>query len=75
MAWIYLFFASLFKIAWTFSLKLMDVKKLTAIKWLHFFYDPSGFIVLLPWIGYLVFGLADKILLVLAPGVFNFFLE
>jgi len=60
MAWIYLFIASLFEIAWTFCVKFLEVKKILAIKWLQFFNTPrANFLTLAPLAGYIVFGLAN----------------
>jgi quaternary ammonium compound-resistance protein SugE len=59
MAWIYLLVASLFEIAWTFSLKFMDVKKVKAIHWAGFFSKRENWLVLLPFAGYIIFGLAN----------------
>ncbi|HEY4151294.1 MAG TPA: SMR family transporter [Chitinophagaceae bacterium] len=59
MGWIYLFIASLFEIAWTFSLKFMDFKKIRAISWTHFFADNTGILSLAPLLGYIVFGLGN----------------
>lgn len=59
MPWIYLFIASIFQIAWTFSLKYMDMKKIFAIKWLYFFDDSSGSLLLLPFVGNTIFGLVN----------------
>lgn len=59
MAWFYLFLASLFEIAWTFSLKFLSVKKFKAIKWGSFFGESSNWMALAPFIGYVVFGLAN----------------
>ncbi|MBC7423863.1 MAG: hypothetical protein H7334_10470 [Ferruginibacter sp.] len=59
MPWIYLLVASLFQIAWTFSLKYMDMKKIIAIRWLHFFDDRASTLLLLPFIGNTVFGLVN----------------
>ena len=59
MPWIYLFIASLFQVAWTFSLKYMDMKKIFAIQWMHFFKDSSGTLLLLPFVGNTVFGLVN----------------
>lgn len=33
IAWFYLFIASLFEIEWTFSLKLLDFKKIKQANW------------------------------------------
>jgi len=59
MAWIYLLIASLFEIAWTFSLKLMSVKKLKAIQWRSFFNQISNWAVLAPFAGYVLFGIGN----------------
>lgn len=59
MAWIYLLVASVFEIAWTFSLKFMDVKKIRAIHWQGFFNRRENWIILVPFIGYIVFGIGN----------------
>ncbi|NDE10157.1 MAG: hypothetical protein EBZ95_06300 [Chitinophagia bacterium] len=59
MAWIYLIIAALFEIAWTFSLKYLEMKKVATINWTHFFYNSEGIFTLLPLIGYILFGLAN----------------
>jgi len=59
MAWVYLFVAALFEISWTFSLKYLEMKKVTSIKWLHFFESTAGIYTLIPLFGYVVFGLAN----------------
>ena len=61
MAWIYLLIASLFEIAWTFSLKFMDVKKLKAIHWPGLFAKRGYWIVLAPFAGYILFGVGNII--------------
>jgi len=66
MAWIYLMIASLLEIAWTFSLKFMDVKKLKAIGWRGLFSDGSNWLVLAPFAGYVVFGVANVVFFSLA---------
>lgn len=59
MAWIYLLVASLFEIAWTFSLKFMSVKKLKAIQWRSFFNQTSNWAILAPFAGYILFGIGN----------------
>jgi quaternary ammonium compound-resistance protein SugE len=61
MAWIYLLFASLLEIVWTFSLKFMDVKKLRAIDWPGFFSKKENWMILVPFAGYILFGLGNII--------------
>lgn len=59
MAWLYLFIAALLEIAWTFSLKFIDFKKLATIQWGAFFRDSQPIMVLLPLLGYIFFGLGN----------------
>ncbi len=59
MAWIYLIIAAVFEIAWTFSLKYLEMKKVTSIKWSHFFSNTEGIYTLLPLLGYIFFGLGN----------------
>jgi quaternary ammonium compound-resistance protein SugE len=59
MAWIYLFAASIFEMAWTFSLRFMSVKKLKALQWRGFFSHTNNWAVIGPFVGYIVFGLAN----------------
>ena len=59
MAWLYLFFASLFEIGWTFSVKFLDVKKVLAIPWLHFFATRQNFYTLAPLLGYIFLGIGN----------------
>jgi quaternary ammonium compound-resistance protein SugE len=59
MAWFYLLLASLFEIVWTFSLRFMSVKKLKAVQWRSFFSEAGNWLVVAPFVGYVVFGLAN----------------
>lgn len=59
MAWIYLFFAAIFEMAWTFSLRFMNVKKLTTIHWKQVFVTSGNWAILWPFLGYVVFGLGN----------------
>lgn len=59
MAWIYLLLASVFEIAWTFSLRFMSVKKLKALHWRGFFNQEGSWAVVAPFAGYILFGLAN----------------
>ena len=51
--------AAVFEIAWTFSLRLMNVKKLRSIHWKGFFTQAGNWAVLAPFAGYIVFGLGN----------------
>jgi quaternary ammonium compound-resistance protein SugE len=59
MAWIYLLIASVFEIAWTFSLRFMNVKKIKAIQWRSFFTQPGNWAIIAPFAGYIIFGLGN----------------
>ncbi len=61
MAWFYLFIASIFEIAWTFSLRFLSVKKLKSVEWRGFFTHPSAWAAIWPFAGYIVFGLGNVI--------------
>jgi quaternary ammonium compound-resistance protein SugE len=59
MAWIYLLIASVFEIAWTFSLRFMSVKKLKAIQWRGLLSQLSDWAIIAPFAGYVIFGLGN----------------
>lgn len=59
MAWIYLLIASVFEIAWTFSLRFMSVKKLRTLHWKGFFTQTGNWAVIAPFAGYILFGLGN----------------
>ena len=61
MAWIYLLIASLLEIAWTYSLKFMDVKKFRAIRLRGFFQQRENWMILAPFGGYILFGVGNII--------------
>ncbi len=59
MAWIYLFVGAIFEMAWTFSLRFMNVKKLRALHCKGFFTQTGNWAIVWPFVGYIVFGLAN----------------
>ena len=59
MAWLYLFAASVFEMAWTFSLRFMSVKKLKTLHWRGSFNHTGNWAILWPFLGYVVFGLGS----------------
>lgn len=59
MAWLYLFAAAIFEMAWTFSLRFMSVKKLKSIHWKGLFAASGDWMIVWPFVGYVVFGLAN----------------
>jgi quaternary ammonium compound-resistance protein SugE len=60
-AWIYLIIASVFEVAWIYSVKFMHFKDLFKIRFGDLFTTKS-FYILLPIIGYVVFGVGNIIL-------------
>ncbi len=61
-AWIYLIIASIFEVAWIYSVKFMDFRKLIKLSIAEVFTQRAGFYVLLPILGYVVFGVGNIIL-------------
>ena len=59
MAWIFLIVAALFEAAWTFSLKFMRFSELKLIKFNSILSLYKGLPVILPFIGYIVFGIGN----------------
>ncbi len=60
MQWLYLFIASLFEIGWIFSLKKLSFAEIKKVSIQAMTQHPTdNFIVLLPLLGYIGFGLAN----------------
>jgi quaternary ammonium compound-resistance protein SugE len=59
MAWLYLILAATCETAWTFSLKFMKLSDLKTLRFMNFYRWNGGLPLLLPLIGYIVFGLAN----------------
>jgi len=59
LAWIFLIIAAACEAAWTFSLKLMKFSSLKTLNW-HALVNPAiSLPVILPFVGYIVFGLVN----------------
>ena len=65
-AWICLVMAALCQVAWTFSLKFLDLKNLQAVHWSALFAVKGGLYALLPLLGYILFGLLNSYFLSVA---------
>lgn len=66
ISWLCLLGAGLCQAAWTYSLKFMQVADMKRLRW-HTFYRPDGGLFIIgPWIGYILFGAINSILLALA---------
>ena len=57
MAWIYLLLAATCETAWTFCLKFMRFSDLKTLRFTNFYKWSEGLPILLPFLGYIVFGL------------------
>ena len=66
MAWVHLLLASVFEIAWTFSLRFMSVKKLKTLHWRGLFSQQGNWAIVAPFAGYILFGLANVYFISLA---------
>jgi quaternary ammonium compound-resistance protein SugE len=66
LAWIYLVLAATCETAWTFCLKFMKFSDLKTLRFINFYRWQGGLPVLIPFIGYILFGLANIYLFSLA---------
>lgn len=62
MAWIYLVLAATCETAWTFCLKFMKFSDLKTLTFTNFYRWPGGLQILVPFLGYILFGLANIVL-------------
>jgi len=66
LAWLFLILAATCETAWTFCLKFMKFNDLKSLRFINFYKWQGGLPVLLPFIGYILFGLANIYLFSLA---------
>lgn len=66
LSWLCLLGAAFCEMAWTYSLKYINVPALKTLRWATFYRFDGGMAVLLPWIAYIVFGIVNSVLLALA---------
>jgi quaternary ammonium compound-resistance protein SugE len=59
LAWLYLILAASCETAWTFCLKFMKFSDLKTLRFINFYRWQGGLPVLLPFVGYVLFGLAN----------------
>lgn len=59
--WLLLFFAGILESFWLISLKYLDMKKVVSFEWLKFQDVQQSLITILPFLGYVIFGLANVI--------------
>ncbi|MFD2574100.1 DMT family transporter [Spirosoma soli] len=58
-AWLFLLIAASFETAWTYSVKYMTFSQLKTLRWNTFYVPTIGLPILLPFVGYVVFGIAN----------------
>jgi len=66
LAWLYLILAATCETAWTFCLKFMRISDFKTLRFINFYKWQGGLPLLLPFIGYILFGLANIYLFSLA---------
>ena len=66
LSWLYLFGASACQMVWTYSLKYMQWDALKSLRWSTFYRFNGGLPVLLPWVAYVIFGIATTLMLAAA---------
>lgn len=59
MAWLFLVLAATCETAWTFCLKFMTFRALKTLTFINFYRWHGGLPILLPFVGYILFGLAN----------------
>jgi len=58
-SWLFLLIAAFFETAWTYSVKYMTFSQLKTLRWNTFYTVDQGLPVLVPFVGYVVFGIAN----------------
>jgi quaternary ammonium compound-resistance protein SugE len=66
LAWLFLVLAATCETAWTFCLKLMKFSDLKTVKFVSFYKWDGGLQIIIPFVGYILFGLANIYLFSLA---------
>ncbi|WP_461141901.1 DMT family transporter [Spirosoma pomorum] len=64
LSWLCLIGAGLCQMGWTYSLKFVQIDGLKALRWSSFWAD--GWVAVGPWLGYIVFGALNSVLLSVA---------
>jgi len=57
--WMYLFIAAISEVWWTYSLKYIDMKKILSTPVKFYFIEPGHTKLLLPAVGYILFGIGN----------------
>ncbi len=59
MAWLYIVIAAAFEAAWTFSVKFMKFSEIKNLQFATFYKIDGGLSVILPILGYIIFGVCN----------------
>lgn len=57
--WMYLFIAAISEVWWTYSLKYIDMRKILSTPLRLYFLDPAHAKILVPALGYILFGIGN----------------
>ena len=66
LSWLYLLGAAVGQMAWTYSLKFINVADLKTLNWTTLHRLDGGLPILAPLIGYNIFGIVNSVLLAMA---------
>jgi quaternary ammonium compound-resistance protein SugE len=66
LSWLYLIGAAVSQTGWAYSIKYIQWETLKALRWSTFYQLDVGLPALLPWAGYVVFGIVNTVLLAAA---------
>lgn len=66
LSWLYLLGAAACEMIWTYALKYMQWDALKSLRWSTFYRLNGGLPVLLPWVAYVIFGIATTLMLAAA---------
>ncbi len=62
-SWLCLVGAAVCEMGWTYSLKFLQWTELKTLRWSTFYRPDGGLPILIPWVGYVVLGIVNTILL------------
>lgn len=66
LSWLYLIGAAISQMGWAYSIKYIQWEALKSLRWSTFYRPDVGLPTLLPWVGYVVFGIVNTVLLAAA---------
>ncbi|WP_461094010.1 DMT family transporter [Spirosoma gilvum] len=66
LSWLCLIGAAICQMSWTYSLKFIQITALKTLCWSSFYQLSEGWLILGPWLSYIVFGAVNSVLLSVA---------